>query len=248
MPREGLVTRLKTLAGRARDGVAWLGDHRARAAVWVGLALLVVGVAAFLAVLEAVRESDDLAALDEPVLTALAEARSTPLTVALVVVTTISGTTVLPVIVLVSALAWGFLRERWWQAGLLAGAMIASTLVSVTLKRVVARPRPPVETMTGAGVEASYSFPSGHTIGAATLLLVGGYLIWVTRPSVRSLVRWSALAVGGVFLVALSRLYLGYHFVTDVAASVALAVATLGGVVALDRRRAAQAVERQGSR
>jgi len=41
--------------------------------------------------------------------------------------------------------------------------MVASTIVSVTLKRVIARPRPPVDAMTGAGNEESYSPPLGHT-------------------------------------------------------------------------------------
>ncbi|NTW38660.1 MAG: phosphatase PAP2 family protein, partial [Cellulomonadaceae bacterium] len=127
------------------------------------------------------------------------------------------------------------------QVGLLAGAMVASTLVSLGVKAVVARPRPPVDTMSVPGLEVTYSFPSGHTIGTATLLLVLGYLAWVRRPTVRSLVVWLLVAVVGTGLVALSRLYLGYHFVTDVAASVALAVAVLGAVVVIDQRRAARA-------
>lgn len=220
---------------------AWVGGRGARLAVWVGVGLVVLGTAGFLGVLDSVHDADDLAALDEPVLTALIEARSGFVTGLLTVITIVSGTTVLPVIVLVSALAWGLWRKRWWEAGLLAGAMIVSTLVSVTLKRIIARPRPPVDTMLGAGVESSYSFPSGHTIGAATLLLTVGYLVWVRRPRWRSLLGWLTIIVVGVLLVGASRLYLGYHFVTDVAASVALAVAVLGGVVIVDRRRAARA-------
>lgn len=231
------------LASGWRALQSWIGDRGARLAVWVGVALVAVGTAGFFAVLDALRDADDLAALDEPVLTALTDGRSEALTWFLVAITTVSGTTVLPVIVLVSALAWGVIRRRWWQAGLLAGAMIASTIVSVAIKRIVARPRPPVDTMLGAGVEESYSFPSGHTIGAATLLLVAAYLVWVTKPTLRSLLTWLAIIVLGVSLVAVSRLYLGYHFVTDVVASVALAVAVLGGVVIADRRRAARAAK-----
>ncbi|MDQ2624408.1 MAG: phosphatase PAP2 family protein [Actinomycetota bacterium] len=211
--------------------------------MWIGLALIVLGTAGFFVVLDAVRDRDDLAALDEPVLAALAEGRSEVLTTVLTVITTISGTTVLPALVLAGTLAWGFVRGRWWQAGLLAGAMVLSTIVSVALKRVVARPRPPVDTMTGAGIETSYSFPSGHTIGAATLLLVAGYLVWVAKPAWGSLLRWVGIIVLGILAVALSRLYLGYHFVTDVVASVALAVAVLGVVVVVDRRRAVRAAK-----
>src|SRR5690606_41896873 len=110
-----------------------------------------------------------------------------------------------------------------------------------TRKVVVARRRPPDEMATGAEIGESFSFPSGHRIGAATLLLVAGYLLWVERPAVRSAVGWGVGVVVGVLLVGISRLDLGYHFVTDVVASMALAVAVLGGVVVLDRRRAARA-------
>ena len=39
----------------------------------------------------------------------------------------------------------------------------------------------------------------------------------------------------GIAAVALSRLYLGYHFLTDVLAAVALAVAVVGVITILDR-------------
>lgn len=224
-----------------RAAWAWIDDRRATIAVGVGLVLVVLGLAGFLAVFDAVQEGDDLAALDDPVLEGLAGARSDALTVFLEAVSAVTGPVVLPVLVVVAALVWGRLGRSWWQAGLLAGAMILSTVVSVTLKAVIARPRPPVDTMLVPGSETTYSFPSGHTIGTATFLLVGAYLLWVPRPSWTWLVGGFALVAGGVVLVALSRLYLGYHFVTDVVASMALAVAVLGVVVVLDRRRAARA-------
>lgn len=228
----------------ASTGTAWVRDRGAQVAVLVGVALILIGLAGFVGVVDSVQEADDLAALDDPVLNGLAAARSAPLTAVFTAITTVSGPVVLPILVLVGALAWGVLRHEWWQAGLLAAAMIASTGVSLAVKGIVARPRPPVDTMTVAGVETTYSFPSGHTIGTATLLLVVAYLAWVRRPRVRLLVLWTAVVVVGTGLVALSRLYLGYHFVTDVAASVALAVAGLGGVVVVDRRRAARAARR----
>lgn len=230
--------------GAARDLWArrgWVVDRGPQVAIVIGLLLVVLGTAGFLGVFDAVQENDDLAALDRPVLQGLAEARSEPVTVVLTVITTVTGPEVLPVLVLVGTLTWGLWRKQWWQAGLLAGAMIVSTLVSVTIKNAVARPRPPVDTMTVAGVETTYSFPSGHTIGTATLLLVVGYLAWIRRPRVASLVLWFVVIVVGILVVALSRLYLGYHFVTDVVASMALAVAVLGGVVVVDRRRAVRA-------
>ncbi|WP_225754006.1 phosphatase PAP2 family protein [Actinotalea sp. Marseille-Q4924] len=225
-----------------RSAWSWVGDRRAQLAVVAGVVLVVLGLAGFVAVFDAVQERDDLAALDRPVLEGLRAARSEPVSAFLAAVSAVTGPVVLPVVVVVSAVVWGVLGRSWWQAALLAGAMVLSTLVSVTLKAVIARPRPPVDAMLVPGAETTYSFPSGHTIGTATFLLVVAYLLWVPRPTAAWLLGGLALVAGGVVLVALSRLYLGYHFVTDVVASMALAVAVLGVVVAVDRRRAARAV------
>ena len=46
---------------------------------------------------------------------------------------------------------------------------------------------------------------------------------------------WGVATVVGTALVALSRLYLGYHFLTDVVAAAGLAVAVLGVVSVVDR-------------
>jgi undecaprenyl-diphosphatase len=113
--------------------------------------------------------------------------------------------------------------------------MLLSTGVSVLIKAAVARPRPADELMTVPGVESSFSFPSGHTIGAATLVLVSGYLIWSRHHTGLRLTIWAVASVVVVALVAVSRLYLGYHFVTDVLAAVSLALAVLGVVVAAHR-------------
>ncbi|WP_308200112.1 phosphatase PAP2 family protein, partial [Actinotalea sp. C106] len=233
---------------RARAAVDRLRSDRPalvpQVAVLLGLAFVVLGTAGFIGVLDAVQENDDLALLDEPALEFLVQARTETLTGFLTVVSTVSGPVVLPVLIAVTAILWGALRRAWWPAALLTGAMIASSLVSLALKSVIARPRPPVDSMTVAGVESTYSFPSGHTIGAATFLLVLGYLLWIRRPSVPSLLLWLVGTALGILLVAMSRLYLGYHFVSDVVASMALALAVLGGVIVLDRRRAIHAVRR----
>ena len=228
------------VGARAPSG-RWTLPSGPRRAVLVGAVLVVVGVAGFLGVLDSVRENDDLAVVDRPVLNALVAARSHPFTAVMTAVSLVTGPMVLPALVLLGAIAWGVIGKQRWQALLLAGSMIASTVVSTTIKTIVHRPRPPLDTMTVAGAETTYSFPSGHTIGTATLLLVVGYLAWIRHPAVKSLVLWLIAIAVGTSVVALSRLYLGYHFVTDVTASVALALAVLGGVVMIDRHRAVRA-------
>ena len=152
-------------------------------------------------------------------------------------ITLVSGPRILPALVLVACAVWIAVRREWWRPGIVVAAMVASTLLSLAIKDLVGRPRPPLATMDIPGAETTASFPSGHTMGTATLLLVIGYLAWSRDADRRNLVVGGAVAVVGTLAVGLSRLYLGYHFLTDVLAAVALAVAVLGFVVVADRLR-----------
>ncbi|MBD5787199.1 phosphatase PAP2 family protein [Cellulosimicrobium terreum] len=216
--------------------VAGHGRARAVAAlVWPGVLLVVLGATGFALLLDAVRDEDALWNLDEPVLEWMVAHRTPAATTVLTWITTAFGPFVLPLIVAAGCVVWWRASGSWWEPAVLAGAMLLATATSTVLKAVIARPRPPDETMVVAGVERSFSFPSGHTIGAATLVLVGGYLVWHQRHSGRLLAVWVLVSVLVVALVAGSRLYLGYHFLTDVVAGVAVAVAVLGVVVVVTR-------------
>ncbi len=231
----GLTTRLVVLRDRvARE----LADRpRVRAAL-PGAVLVLLGVAAFAGLLDAVRENDDLSVFDRPVLAALAASRGAVATAVFSAITLVSGPIVLPLIVAVASVVWGVVRRAWWRPGLLLGAMVASTFLSLAIKGIVARPRPPLATMVVPGAERTASFPSGHTIGAATLLLVAWYLVASRHPTRRRALWWGTATVLGAGAVGLSRLYLGYHFLTDVLAAIALAVAIFGVVTVVDRLRA----------
>ncbi|TFW24035.1 phosphatase PAP2 family protein [Massilia arenosa] len=116
-------------------------------------------------------------------------------------------------------LAWLWRRgERRWCALVIAavpGGMLLNVLLKWTFQR--ARPEfgePLVHLLT-------YSFPSGHTLGATVFY---GVLAVYLRQHARNPTARAALAVaalGMVLLVALSRLYLGAHYPTDVLAGMA---------------------------
>lgn len=204
-------------------------------AVAPGILLVAIGTGAFLGIYDAVREQDDLALLDEPVLQWFYDRRSDVSTTLLTFVTNVFGPAVLPFLVAIGCVVWARLARRWRDPALLVGAMLLSTGVSVLIKAAVARPRPDEELMTVPGIETSFSFPSGHTIGAATLVFVSGYLIWSRHHTGRRFAVWALASVVVIALVAGSRLYLGYHFVTDVLAAMSLALAVLGVVVGAHR-------------
>jgi membrane-associated phospholipid phosphatase len=110
-------------------------------------------------------------------------------------------------------------RRRLFPAAIAAGLAAATAGILVTLVKVsVDRARPPVADPgldpVGA-VPASASFPSGHSATAfATAVAVG-----LVYPRLR--LPLLALAA----LVALSRVYLGMHYSTDVLAGTALGIA-----------------------
>lgn len=140
-----------------------------------------------------------------------------------------------------SALLGGYLyarRAHYWLAALVL-AVPGGLLLNLTLKYIFHRARPsftdPLVTLS------SYSFPSGHTSGAALFYgLLAAYLVCVSRRwSARLLLGAAALAM--VALVGLSRIYLGAHYLSDVLGAVAVSCAWLTicitGVSTLRRRQ-----------
>ncbi|SEJ63733.1 phosphatase PAP2 family protein [Demequina mangrovi] len=207
-------------------------------ALWPAALLIAMGVAGFIGVLDWVVEKEDLFLIDEPLLELLAQQRSPELDTLFNAVSLVFGPAVLPVVVAAIALVWWRVSRSWWEPALLVVAMLLSTGLTVALKSLVGRDRPADLLMVVPGGETSGSFPSGHTVGAATLVLVVGYLLWHEDAEASwALTGWVAASLLIIVGVGASRLYLGYHFLTDVLAGLCVALAVLGVVVGAERWR-----------
>jgi undecaprenyl-diphosphatase len=106
-------------------------------------------------------------------------------------------------------------RKRWGAALSLVVVTIGAQLMNDVLKDVFQRTRPaPVIGMIPA---QSFSFPSGHAMVSAAFY---GYLAYLAWRIQRGGPRWAAMIglLVLVFGIGLSRLYLGVHYLTDVAA------------------------------
>ncbi|MEC5179720.1 phosphatase PAP2 family protein [Arthrobacter sp. CG_A4] len=203
----------------------------------VGLMLL--GTVLFVVILAGVLVQGGLTALDEPARSWLLTLRSETLTTSMIILAIVFGPVALPVIVLVATVVWGVLARHAWRPLLLAAAMLTGVILAQIIGRTVGRERPPVDLML-FGADFTFSFPSGHVLGASDFLLVGTFLIFSRRRNHKAALIGFVLAGIGVFFAAISRLYLGYHWLTDALASVSISFVVLGAVIALDTWRTAR--------
>ena len=110
------------------------------------------------------------------------------------------------------------LRRRWWHLAAFAAAVVLSEVLIGLLKGIYDRGRPPDSLVATSGA----SFPSGHSV-AATVTVVAA-VIALVPPGPRR-VAWGAAAAGFSVLMALSRAYLGAHWLSDALAGVLLGTA-----------------------
>jgi undecaprenyl-diphosphatase len=123
-------------------------------------------------------------------------------------------------VVAVAALMW---RRRHGAAAFLAIASGGALALETTMKVIFERPRPKLEY---ARVLPDYSFPSGHTMNATVFYIAIALIAWSVFGR-----RLGLVALGIAIVVALgvgvSRIYLGYHYLTDVAGGTFAGVAWL---------------------
>ncbi|WP_233199232.1 phosphatase PAP2 family protein [Cryobacterium sp. M23] len=221
----------------------WERNARSRRMLQVtAIACLGFGAVVFTLTLLSVLSGGGITAIDLPVQEWLLEARSPVLTTVMVVLAVVFGPVALPLIVLVVCVGWGLLTRHAWRPLLLAGAMATGVVLAQVIGRTVGRERPPIGLML-YGTDLTFSFPSGHVLGASDFLLVTAYLLLSRRCSMRATALGLSIAVVGIVLAALSRLYLGYHWTTDALASVSISLVVVGCVITVDTWRTGRVVE-----
>lgn len=202
-------------------------------------ALVLVGAVLFSFALAGVLEKDGLVSLDEPVRSWLVSQRSELLTAVMIFLAVVFGPVALPIIILVVTVVWGIAEKHMWRPMLLAGAMLTGVALAQVIGRSVGRQRPPLDLML-FGPDVTFSFPSGHVLGASDFLLVTAFLVFSRRKNPWSAVAGFVAAVVGIFFASISRLYLGYHWVSDALAALFISFVVLGAVIARDTWRTAR--------
>lgn len=130
---------------------------------------------------------------------------------------------VVPTSIIVAIVGTAFLlRRRRIDAIALGSVMLGSLVLVFVLKATFHQIRPQV--FVPLSLETSFSFPSGHTLTA--FCLWGFFAEWLIRQNPREPWRWLAAVplIAIAATIGLSRIYLGVHWPTDVAAGVLVAV------------------------
>lgn len=133
-----------------------------------------------------------------------------------------------PAILLAAAVLWAMRLRR--DAALLILGIGGAGVLDIALKLHFKRLRPDVPWAFVS--EHSFSFPSGHSVGAVVLYGMLTYLAW---SHLRALWQQVAVIVAALLLVigiGLSRVYLGVHFPTDIAAGYAVGLIWLAPLIA----------------
>lgn len=139
-----------------------------------------------------------------------------------------------PVATAAAALICGVVLS-WRARSMIRGVVVVGTvaaagLANEALKAVVERPRSAAELQLP--LQTDHSFPSGHVTGTAALLGIVAVCMGAGRS--RTVRAWlGGSVITGVLVIAITRLYLGVHWLTDIIAAPFLAgvFVTLGAAV-----------------
>lgn len=102
--------------------------------------------------------------------------------------------------------------------------LASSALLNQILKRLVQRPRPTEYRLIE---ENGYSFPSGHSMVSAAFY---GFFIYLIFKNVKNkYIKWSSITFFCIliFLIGISRIYLGVHYTSDVMAGFVISISYL---------------------
>lgn len=211
---------MKSRPLRAKAVVEWLlGVESPKWFLMVSAVLVVGGSWLFFGVLEDVVSHDPLVEVDVFVYHMLQALRTPIVDRMMVAITELGDVQVLLPVILV-ALMWFIAQRAWLTAGYWLAAIVVAEVLAKVLKLTLHRQRP------GAlydGIE-QFSFPSGH---ATMSVVVYGFLAFLLCREIRPSLRRNVISLTAILVVsiALSRLYLGAHWLSDVLGGISFGVA-----------------------
>ena len=182
--------------------------------------MLVLFCTLFVAVFAVRMVAGHVFAIDELFIRAAYKVRVEWLTVIVKVFTNLGS--VLGIILLTLAMV---ILIKDWKLKIFAVFNVGmASIVNLMVKYIVKRPRPDVVALI---VERGYSFPSGHSMLAMAVFGYIAYVIYKTMKNkgLKLILGFLSCLIG--VLIALSRVYLGVHYFSDIVCGLVLGLAVL---------------------
>lgn len=195
-------------------------------ALVAGLLIATAGSVGVAVLADSARENDGWAGYDLGFTKHLVGIRTLELTDLARALTFLGDVPVLCLLTVFTALLLWRVTKRLRPSVLLLAAVAGSGALTYAVKLLVARHRPGPSYLLGS-IDTSYSFPSGHTLDSTAFLLTLAGLLWMSGARLVLRIVGGLIAVLLSVGIGLSRLYLGYHWATDVLAGWLLAITWL---------------------
>ncbi|HEX6853689.1 MAG TPA: phosphatase PAP2 family protein [Streptosporangiaceae bacterium] len=180
----------------------------------LGLATVALAAAGLGLLVDRLTRSDGIAVLDHPIARFVTAHRAPALTSVMRAVSAAAGPAGMTVCALIAGVLLSATWRSWTPIVVLATMAAGATGLTMVIKIVLARPRPPL--LHAVAAADGYGFPSAHAAAAAS---VCGAAAWLCSFRIRSWAARTALWAAAAMLAALvgiSRVYLGVHGTTDV--------------------------------
>ncbi|MDF2373141.1 MAG: VTT domain-containing protein [Rhizobiaceae bacterium] len=230
--REHLISRADQSQNRAvKFGISILKNETGLVASMTWSIAIVGLFVGFVAILLNVLFDPQLSAADSAISRFVQSLRNTTADEVMVFVTMMGDSRVLTVLSL-ALIVWILFHRHWKIAASVTLAIASSTVFVPLMKTLVHRARP---TALYTGAE-SFSFPSGHATHSAVIFgIIAVLLAHNLRIRARLSVYFAALALIGS--IALSRVYVGAHWPSDVLAGVLFGLSIVAALAYFLRNR-----------
>src|ERR1700687_5417923 len=196
-----------------------LSGHEKRLSLWLGAASL--SFAAFVKITSELRENE-VHSVDSSILAAVVKIRRPWLTGVAVDLTALGSITLVTLISLIVLCLLLSLKDSMAAWQLVLNSVGAGIWIEIT-KNFIERTRP--DDITHLVQVSGFSYPSGHSLASASLYLTIAILAARHLPTTQGRVLLFGLAIAVILLVAMSRVYLGVHYASDVASGASLGIA-----------------------
>lgn len=200
----------------------------------IALIYLFVGLVIFALAYISMSQKQYLYNLNQPILDWFLSIRQPLATNLAKLLTNLASATSLIIVTIIIALFSVFYKKEFLRPIVLLASMVSAAVTSTLMKIIIMDPRPLQQHMVPS-YQLDYSFPSGHTLGIWIFLLTIGYLFYSRKFSLKKYISWSLSAILITVIIAVTRLYLGYHWLTDIVASIGLGLIIFSIIVFIDR-------------